>query len=131
LLAEPQPRAAESFAYRALVLARIQLIDAPAIHEQQQSATAESGHCRIGLLSHQAGGATVSSLISGQRVSQRRIVIARMLSPKVNMSGKTGAMKGGLTVTAASAHLINQLLGKHVLSAGADLGDLSASVTVA
>ncbi|MGO9960335.1 MAG: hypothetical protein ACLP50_30895 [Solirubrobacteraceae bacterium] len=83
------------------------------------------------ILSHQAGGATLSALVSGRRVSQRRIVIARMVASTVNMSGHTGTMTGGLELTATWAHLINQLLGKHVLRAGADLGALSATVKVA
>jgi hypothetical protein len=83
------------------------------------------------ILSHQGGDATLSALVSGRRVSQRRIVIARMVAPTVNMSDNTGTMTGGIELTAAWADLINQLLDKHVLSAGADLGDLSATVTVA
>jgi hypothetical protein len=54
-----------------------------------------------------------------------------MIAPHVHMSGKTGTMTGGVEISAAWAHLINQLLGKPMLSAGADLGDLSATVHVA
>jgi hypothetical protein len=88
-------------------------------------------HVRQYVLSHQGGDASLSALVSGRRVSQRRIVIARMVAPRVNMSADTGTMTGGLELTAAWADLINQLLDKHVLSAGADLGDLSATVRVA
>jgi hypothetical protein len=54
-----------------------------------------------------------------------------MVASTVNMSGHIGTMTGGLKLTAKWARLINQLVGKHVLRAGADLGDLSATVTVA
>lgn len=83
------------------------------------------------ILSHQGGDAALSALVFGRRVSKRRIVIARMVAPVVNMSGNTGTMTCGLELTAAWAHIINQLLDKHVLSAGADLGDISATVQVA
>jgi hypothetical protein len=79
-------------------------------------------------LSHQNGSATLSALVSGKRVSLRRIALAHMLVTKTNTSGKNGTMTGGLKITATWAHLIDQLLGKQVLKAGADLGDLSASV---
>jgi hypothetical protein len=79
-------------------------------------------------LSHQRGSATLSALVSGTRVSLHRIALAHMLVTKTNTSGKNGTMSGGLKITATWAHLIDQLLGKPALKAGADLGDLSASV---
>ncbi|MBV9193677.1 MAG: hypothetical protein JO168_05985 [Solirubrobacterales bacterium] len=82
-------------------------------------------------VSHQAGGVTLSALVSGRRVSLGRIVVARMVAPEVKTSSKTGTMTGGLKISAAWAHVINQLLGQHLLSGGADLGDLSAKVKMA
>lgn len=82
-------------------------------------------------LSHKGGVATLSALVSGKRVSLRRIVVARMVAVHARVSGKTGTMTGGLKVTATWARLINQLVGKHVLSPGADLGDMSMKVKVA
>jgi hypothetical protein len=82
-------------------------------------------------LSHKGGAATLSALVSGRRVTMRRIVVARMVSPQTSMSGSNGTMAGGLKITATWAHLINQLIGKHVLSAGADLGHLSAKMKMA
>jgi hypothetical protein len=82
-------------------------------------------------LSHEGGRATLSALVSGRRVPLHRIVLERMVGTKVKMTGKTGTMNGGLKITPTWARLINQLLGKHVLSPGADVGDLFAKVHMA
>ncbi len=82
-------------------------------------------------ISHQGGGATLSALVASTRLSPRRIVVARMASMKTHMSGKTGTMAGGLTITGTWARLVNTLIGKKVLKAGDDLGDMSAKVKMA
>ncbi len=64
-------------------------------------------------------------------VNGHRILIATMASPKTHMSGKTGTMSGGLRISAAWAHLINRLVGKHVVHAREDLGDLTATMKTA
>jgi hypothetical protein len=74
------------------------------------------------------GVGTLSALISGRRVALHRIALARMATPKAHVSGTTGTMHGTLTVTAAWANLIDRLVGRHVVSAGSTLGDLSATV---
>src|SRR5689334_11916577 len=79
-------------------------------------------------VSHKRGGATLSAVVSSTRLSPRRVVIAHMASMKTHMSGKTGTMSGGLAITATWASLVNQLIGKKVLKAGDDLGDMSAKV---
>jgi hypothetical protein len=78
------------------------------------------------VLVHVAGVAKLTAIVNG-----KRIVIARMTSPKVHMSGKTGTMSGGLRLTATWAHLINHLVGMPVVHPGEDLGDLSATVKMA
>jgi len=82
-------------------------------------------------LSYHGDEAIFSALISGRYVSLHRIVVARMHDPDVHMSGDTGTMSGGLEITADWAGLINRLLDRHVLVAGADLGDCSATVHAA
>lgn len=64
-------------------------------------------------------------------VNGHRILIATMASPKTHMSGKTGTMSGGLAISSAWAHLINRLVGKHVVHPGEDLGDLKATMKMA
>ncbi|MGA2928193.1 MAG: hypothetical protein ABSG43_19790 [Solirubrobacteraceae bacterium] len=77
-------------------------------------------------LSHTGKGAQLSAVIDG-----KRIVLARMPAAEVKMSGKSGKMTGGLRLSAAWANRINQIVGKHVFSAGAAIGNLSALVKVA
>jgi hypothetical protein len=77
-------------------------------------------------LTHAGGVAKLTAIVNGTR-----IVIARMTSPKVKMSGKTGTMSGGLLLTAVWAHKINHLVGMRVVHPGEDLGDLTATVTMA
>jgi hypothetical protein len=64
-------------------------------------------------------------------VNGHRILLATMAAPKTHMSGKTGTMSGGLKLSARWVHLINHLVGKHVVHAGEDLGDLSATMKMA
>lgn len=82
-------------------------------------------------VSHQGDGAALSALVASTRVSPRRLVLARMAAMSTHVSGKTGTMSGGLAITAAWAQLIDGLIGKHLLKAGDDLGDLSATVKMA
>lgn len=76
-------------------------------------------------LSDTAHGARLTAVVNGHR-----ILIATM-SPTVSASGKTGTMSGGLKLSAAWAHLINHLVGTHVVHPGEDLGDLKARVKMA
>lgn len=46
------------------------------------------------------------------------------------MSGRNGTMTGALRVSAAWADRINQILGKHLFSAGAKIGVLTGTVKV-
>lgn len=61
-------------------------------------------------------------------VNGHRIVLATMTSPSVKMTGKTGTMSGGLKITTTWAHLINQLVGKHVVHSGETIGQLTATM---
>jgi hypothetical protein len=63
-------------------------------------------------------------------VAGHRIIIARLIDITRTVSGKSGTLTGELTLSAAAAHRIDRLFGKHVVSAGADLGSLTSSVTV-
>lgn len=77
-------------------------------------------------LTDTAHGARLTAVVNGHR-----ILLATMAPPKVKSSGKTATMSGGLKLSAAWAHLINRLVGKHVVHPGEDLGDLAASVKMA
>jgi hypothetical protein len=87
-----------------------------------------SKHVRIRAykLTHAGHLAKLTAVVNG-----RRILIATMTSPKVKMTGKTGTMSGGLKISSAWAHLINRLVGKHVVHPGEDIGDLTATVKMA
>ena len=61
-------------------------------------------------------------------VNGHRILIATMSAPTAHMSGQIGTMSGGLKLSAACAHLINQLVGMQVVHPGEDLGELSATI---
>jgi hypothetical protein len=50
---------------------------------------------------------------------------------RATMSGKSGTLSGRLSLSAAWAHRINQLLGKRMVKPGTDLGDLTSTLTVA
>lgn len=77
-------------------------------------------------LTDTAHGARLTAVVNG-----RRILIATMSAPTVGASGNTGTMSGGLKLSAAWAHLINHLVGMHVVHPGEDLGDLKARVKMA
>ncbi len=77
-------------------------------------------------LSHTGGVGRLTAIVNG-----KRIVLATMAAMKTKMSGNTGTMSGGLRLTPAWAHLINHLVGKRVVHAGEDLGDLTATVRMA
>ena len=74
-------------------------------------------------LSHAGKVGKLTAIVNG-----KRIVLATMAAPKVEMSGKTGRMSGGLRLTATWAHLINHLVGQRVVHPGEDIGDLTATV---
>ncbi len=65
------------------------------------------------------------------RVGGHLIVLAQLIDITRTVSGKSGTLSGELTLSSAAAHRINRLFGKHLVSAGADLGSLTSSVTVA
>ncbi len=48
----------------------------------------------------------------------------------VVVSGKHATVSGELHLTAAGAHIINKLVGKHVVSAGYDFGSFSSSLVL-
>jgi hypothetical protein len=77
-------------------------------------------------LTHAGHIAKLTAIVNGHR-----ILIATMAAPKTHMSGKTGTMSGGLTLSATWAHLINHLVGKPVVHPGEDLGELSATMKMA
>lgn len=77
-------------------------------------------------LTHVGHTAKLTAVVNGHR-----ILIATMSAPKTHMSGNTGTMSGGLKLSAAWAHLVNQLVGMQVVHPGEDLGELSATVKMA
>lgn len=77
-------------------------------------------------LTDTAHGARLTAVVNG-----KRILIATMAPPKMNVSGKTVTMTGGLKLSAVWAHLINHLVGMNVVHPGEDLGDLKATVKMA
>jgi hypothetical protein len=78
------------------------------------------------VLSHRVGKTRLSAVVAG-----RRFVVAKLTAPKVSISGKTGTLTGELRLSARAAHRINRVLGIHAVKAGADLGALTSTVTVA
>jgi hypothetical protein len=78
------------------------------------------------MLTHTAHGARLTAIVNG-----RRILIAKMVGTTINMSGKSGKMTGGLKLSRIWARHINHLVGKHVVHAGEDIGDLTARVRMA
>jgi hypothetical protein len=77
-------------------------------------------------ITHHGKNATVSAIVHG-----KRITLAHIVDIKAKMSGKHGKMSGKLRITAAWAHLINQLIGANVAHAGQDLGELTMAVKMA
>jgi hypothetical protein len=78
------------------------------------------------MITHHGKNASVSAIVHG-----KRITLARIVHMKAKMSGKHGKMTGDLRITAAWAHLINQLLGADVAHAGQNLGELTMAVKMA
>jgi hypothetical protein len=77
-------------------------------------------------ITHHGKNATVSAVVHG-----KRITLARIVNLKHKMTGKHGKMSGELQITAAWAHLINQLIGAKVAKAGQTLGELTMAVKMA
>lgn len=77
------------------------------------------------LIAHKTNGRLLA------RVGGRRITIARLINASHTVSGRSGTLTGELTLSAAAAHKINKRLGKHIVSAGTELGALTSLVTVA
>jgi hypothetical protein len=76
-------------------------------------------------LTHVGRVAKLTAVVHG-----KRILIATMNSPHVKMTTKHGKMSGPLVLSSVWAHLINQLLGMHVVHGGESLGQLAATVTM-
>lgn len=79
------------------------------------------------VLSRTSGRAVLSARTAGGRT----IRVARVSSPQVSITGKTGTLTGELVLTHAAARAIDHRLGKHLVSAGFDLGSITSTVTVA
>ena len=74
---------------------------------------------------------TFGRAVVSARVGLRRLPLARVSSPTLTISGKTATASGELRLTAVAAREINHLFGTHVVSAGADLGSATSTITVA
>lgn len=72
-----------------------------------------------------------SKAVVSATVGHRRLNVARATGTHLTVSGKTGTVTGDLRLSAAAARAINKLAGKHLVSAGADLGSFTSTVTVA
>jgi hypothetical protein len=77
------------------------------------------------LIAHKANGRLLAW------VAGRRIIVARLINASHTVSGKGGTLTGELTLSAVAAHKINKRLGKHIVTAGTELGTLTSDVTVA
>ncbi len=64
-------------------------------------------------------------------VGGRRITVARLINASRTVSGTSGTLTGELTLSRAAAHINNKRLGKHIVTAGTELGTLASAVTVA
>lgn len=69
--------------------------------------------------------ARVDGTVHGKLV---RLATVRKL--KVTPSGKTATVTGELHLTAQVAHIINKLVGKHIVSAGFDFGSFTSQLTL-
>ena len=74
-------------------------------------------------LTHVGHVAKLTAVVHG-----KRILIATMTSPHVKMTTTHGKMSGQLMLSSVWAHLINHLLGMHVVHGGESLGGLTATV---
>lgn len=65
------------------------------------------------------------------KVDGRRLTVAHATAVHITTSGKTGTITGELNLSAGAARVINNLAGRKVVAAGADLGSFTTTVTVA
>jgi hypothetical protein len=65
------------------------------------------------------------------QIGQTRLIVAHATDAHISVSGKTGTITGELKLSAAAARAINNVAGHHVVTAGADLGSFTSTVTVA
>jgi hypothetical protein len=65
------------------------------------------------------------------KVDGRRVTVANATRVHLTVSGKTGTITGELKLSAGAARAIDHLAGHHLVSAGADLGSFTSTVTVA
>lgn len=63
------------------------------------------------------------------RVGQRRIVVARLTDRSAEVTDTGGTVEADLRLSRAAAKRINNVAGKHLVSAGALLGHATATVT--
>ncbi len=79
------------------------------------------------IVAHRVGHVT---FVTG-RADGRLMIIARVTGAKVSITGSTATATGELKLSAGVANRINHVFGKHVVSAGADLGSAKSTITVA
>jgi hypothetical protein len=79
------------------------------------------------IVAHRIGKVT---FVTG-RADGRLMIIARVTGAKVSITGKTATATGELKLSAGVAQRLNHVFGKHVVSAGADLGSAVSTITVA
>ena len=65
------------------------------------------------------------------KVDGRRLNVAQATAVHLTTSGKTGTITGELKLSAGAARAIDHFAGRHLVSAGADLGSFTSTVTVA
>jgi hypothetical protein len=65
------------------------------------------------------------------RAAGRTLLLGNITGLAASVTGKTATVTGEVHLSAAAAHVINRVAGKHLVSAGADLGSVSSSLTLA
>jgi hypothetical protein len=71
-----------------------------------------------------------SAVLLTADVGSTRVVIARLTKIQKTITGTQATITGELALSAEAAHRINNRIGHHVVSAGADLGTFDSTVTV-
>lgn len=65
------------------------------------------------------------------RANGHLMIVARVTGGKVSVTGTTATATGELKLSGEAARRINRAVGKHIVSAGADLGSATSTITVA
>jgi hypothetical protein len=73
---------------------------------------------------NRAKGAVLSAKVDG-----KRLIVARLTDRSAEVSGTSGTVEADLRLSKGAARRINYVAGKHLVSAGALLGHVSAAVT--